>query len=260
MIAAFALVAAVSASLFSPQAAAPPGLAVAVPTDCVVTDAAFTWGFKESFRAYISGSIANGDWTTEGGIGYETPVFTSDVLAGQVALAPLSGELAVDGAMRFTGHEGILDTTISNVRLKLVDAQLLELVVDLRGTTQEFVEVDTADVLFATGDIAAAQWSVEGDGLLITGIPLVLTAQGAEAFGTYPEGEPLDPLDLRLTTAPDCAEQAIAARQAGPGLLVPLLLVGTAMLAVAGSVIVHLRLRAAKRRAAALRDDYSPGA
>ncbi len=260
MIAALALVAAVALPLGAPIDRDPQGTGAAAPAPCVSTGGACTWGFKESFRAYISGSIANGEWTTEGGIGYETPFFASDVLTGQVALAPFSGELAVDGAMRFTGHEGILDTTISNLRLELVDAQRLELVVDLRGTTQEFVEVDTANVLFATGDLAAAQWSVEGDGLLLAGIPLVLTAQGAEAFGTYPEGEPLDPLDLRLATSPECAEQAIAAWQTGQGLLIPLLLVSTVLLAVAGSVFVHLRLRAAKRRAAALRDDYSPGA
>ena len=74
-----------------------------------------------SFRAYISGSIANGEWSTEGDLGYATPVFTTDDLTGELALAPLAGTLAVDGAMRFTGHEGILDTTISNLRVELVD-------------------------------------------------------------------------------------------------------------------------------------------
>lgn len=222
-------------------------LVAAPASTCVATDGGFDWGFKESFRAYLSGSIANGEWTTDGGIGYETPVFTSDELAGSVALAPLGGELAVDGAMRFTGHEGILDTTVSNLRVAL-DGQRLQLIVDVRGTTQEFVEVDTADVLFATGDLAAAEWTAGEDGLLIAGIPLTLTAEGAEAFGTYPEGEALDPLDLRLTTTPACADEAIAARAAGGGMLVPLLIVGLVVLAVAASVLVHLRLRAAKRR------------
>ena len=215
---------------------------------CVATDGGFDWGFKESFRAYISGSIANGEWSTEGDLGYATPVFTTDDLTGELALAPLAGTLAVDGAMRFTGHEGILDTTISNLRVELVDAQRLELVVDLRGTTQEFVEVDTADVLFATGDLSAAEWTAGEGGLLIAGIPLTLTEQGADAFGTYPAGEALDPLDLRLTTTADCAEQAIAARQSGAGMLAPLLIVGVVLLGVAASVVVHLRLRAAKRR------------
>ncbi len=214
---------------------------------CVAVDGGFDWGFKESFRAYLSGSIANGEWTTEGDIGYETPAFTSDALSGEVVLAPLTGQLAVDGGIRFTGHEGILDTTISNLRLELVDSERLELTVDLRGTTQEFVEVDTADVLFATGDLTAAEWEAGEGGVLITGIPLTLTEQGAEAFGTYPAGEPLDPLDLRVATSAECAEQAIAARDAGGGMLVPLLIVALVLVAAVGSVLVHLRLRAAKR-------------
>ena len=39
-------------------------------------DATLTWGFKESFRAYIDGDIANGEWTTSGGATYETPEFS----------------------------------------------------------------------------------------------------------------------------------------------------------------------------------------
>ena len=216
---------------------------------CVATEGGVDWGFKESFRAYLSGSIANGEWTTDGGIGYATPAFTSDELTGEVALDTLSGRLAVDGAIRFTGHEGILDTTVSNLRLEL-DGQRLELVLDVRGTTQEFIEVDTADVLFATGDLTAAEWTAGQGGLLLSGIPLTLTEQGAEAFGTYPAGEPLDPLDLRVVTSAECAQQAIAARDAGGGMLVPLLIVALVLVAAVGSVLVHLRLRAAKRRVA----------
>jgi hypothetical protein len=36
-------------------------------------------------------------------------------------------------------------------------------------------------------------------------IPATLTAAGAAAFGTYPEGEALDPVDLRITVDPACA-------------------------------------------------------
>lgn len=221
------------------------GALLAAPTPaCVATAGGFDWGFKESFRAYLSGSIANGEWSTEGGIGYETPVFITDALAGEVTLTPdaggVGGQLAVDGAMRFTGHEGILDTTISNLRLDLVDGHRLELVVDVRGTTQEFVEVDTADVLFATGDLTAGQWSAGADGLLIAGIPMTLTEQGAETFGTYPAGEGLDPLDLRLVTTPECADQAIQARPVADAGLLPVLVGGAVMAAFAVMAAVAL--------------------
>ncbi|HEV8012740.1 MAG TPA: HtaA domain-containing protein, partial [Pontimonas sp.] len=33
---------------------------------CQVEDVSITWGFKESFRSYISSSIANGSWEVSG--------------------------------------------------------------------------------------------------------------------------------------------------------------------------------------------------
>ncbi len=210
MIAALALAAAAALALPVPVIGAN-----AAPADaCTAEAGSFTWGFKESFRAYISGSIANGEWSTEGDIGYDTPAFFSDDLAGSIDLQGVKGELSVDGAMRFTGHEGILDTTISTVRLVVESPEQLVVVVDVRGTTQDFVPIDSAGVRFLTGDLAAAQWSASGDGLLIESIPLTLTADGAEAFGTYPEGETFDPLTLELATTEACATAALEARAA----------------------------------------------
>ncbi len=231
MIAALALAAAALAL----PVAAPAGEAAAPmtsPVACTAESGAFTWGFKESFRAYISGSIANGEWSTEGGLDYATPAFFSDSLAGSVALDPVEGSLAVDGSLRFTGHEGILDTTISNVRLVVESPERLVVVVDIRGTTQDFVPVDSADVAFLTGDLTAAQWSAAGETLLIDSIPLTLTADGAEAFGTYPEGEAFDPIALSLDTTAACATQAVDARTTGDQ--VPLLIAGGVIAAGVG--------------------------
>lgn len=223
-------------------------LASAPAAGCVAETGAFEWGFKESFRAYISGSIANGEWTTEGGIGYATPAFFAEQLEGALALDPLAGTLAVDGALRFTGHEGILDTTISDVRLVVENPDTLSVVVDIRGTTQDFVPVDSVAVPFLTGDLGAAQWSADGQRLLIEGIPLTLTAEGAAAFGTYPEGEAFDPLDLALTTSAECAASALEARSAGE--TVPLLV--TAAVIVGGVAIGAVLAVLLRRRRATM--------
>ena len=37
---------------------------------CEVREVTITWGFKESFRSYISGAIAEGSWQTSGDVGY----------------------------------------------------------------------------------------------------------------------------------------------------------------------------------------------
>lgn len=245
MIAALALAAAAALALPVPVSGADAAPAEA----CTAEAGAFTWGFKESFRAYISGSIANGEWSTEGDIGYATPNFFSETLAGSVELEPLAGELGVDGAMRFTGHDGILDTTISSVRLVIESPEQLVVVVDVRGTTQDFVPVDSAGVRFLTGDLAAAQWSTSSDGLLIESIPLTLTTDGAEAFGTYPEGEPFDPLTLELATTEACATAALEARAAAGQ--IPLIVAGGLIAFGVGlgallAVVMRRRSRAAQ--------------
>ncbi len=209
---AVAIAAAAPLSVSSPAVAAAP---VAV-SECVASAGSFSWGFKESFRAYVSGSIANGEWTTDGGITYSTPVFVGDELTGNVQLDTVSGELAVDGSMRFTGHDGILDTTIADPQLQFDGAGGLVMVVDITGTTQDFVEVSAADVPFVVGELAAAEWSVDDDLLVIDAVPLTLTAEGAEAFGTYPEGEPFDSLTLTLDADAECAAAALEARATAP--------------------------------------------
>ena len=246
MIAALALAAAAALALPGPVVV--PGSAAA--TECTAETGAFTWGFKESFRAYISGSIANGEWSTEGGIDYATPSFLSNALAGAMALDPIAGELGVDGSMRFTGHEGILDTTISNLRVVVESPERLVVVVDVLGTTQDFVPIDAANVPFLTGDLGAATWSADGDALLIEGIPLTLTAAGAEAFGTYPEGEAFDSLTLELVTSEQCAAAAVGARAASDQ--VPLIVAGGLIaigVSLGAGLAVIVRRRA--RRAAA---------
>ena len=226
----------------------------AVATTCTAEVGTFTWGFKESFRAYISGSIANGEWTTAGGIDYATPNFSSDELAGAMRLDPIEGQLAVDGSLRFTGHEGILDTMIANPRFVIESPDRFVVVVDITGTTQDFVAVDSLDVQFLEGDLGAAAWRVEGDTLVIESIPLTLTAAGADAFGTYPAGEAFDPLTLELATTADCAVAAIAGRESADQL--PLLLAaGVAILgaALGGGLAVLVRRR---RRVATVPSDH----
>ena len=231
-----------------------PGEPLAAPSSCIATSGGFSWGFKESFRAYVSGSIANGEWSTEGGIGYATPAFFSDELSGQMRLDGASdefgGQLGVDGSLRFTGHEGILDTTISNVRLDVESPQRIVMVVDITGTTQDFVAVDSGDVPFLVGDLGAGEWSIANGTLTIDQIPLALTEEGAEAFGTYPAGEVFDPLTITITTTTECSAAALAARSAGEqrAFVVAAAVVGGVGAAAA---VVHLVVRRRRRANAA---------
>jgi len=183
-------------------------IAPAEVVGCTVDGAELHWGFKESFRAYLDGSIANGEWSTAGGATYETPVFTWSGGAGGYDSATAAVDLEFPGSVRFTGHGAILDTTIANPRI-VIEGDRGMLLVDVFGTTQDGSPVDGTALEFAELDLTAAH-ATDGDVVTLTGIRATLTAAGSDAFGTYPAGEELDPLELRIPVDPACAEPVAA--------------------------------------------------
>jgi hypothetical protein len=169
---------------------------------CPVDAATLTWGFKESFRSYISGSIANGEWTVADGATYTTPEFGwSD---GKGAYDPDGGLVQFPGSVNFTGHGGILNTTIASPQLRFIDEDTAVLLLDVSGTTQDGAAVDQQDVEFVELDLAGAVERADGS-LTVTDAPAVLTSAGAAAFGTYPAGEEFDPVSFTLALDPACA-------------------------------------------------------
>jgi hypothetical protein len=217
------LIGAVLAALLVFAPAAP----AAAAADCDVDDATLTWGFKESFRSYISGTIANGEWTVADGATYETPNFGFD---GGTGSYDGNGSLAFDGSIRFTGHGGILDTTVANPELRF-DGGSAALYLDVRGTTQQGDAVDEPGVEFASIDLAGHLESTAGD-VSIVDAPATLTDDGAAAFGTYESGEALDPITVSFTTGEDCA--------AAPA---PIWLFGVLVILVVAAGTVGLMLR-----------------
>jgi hypothetical protein len=176
---------------------------------CPVDDASITWGFKESFRSYISGSIANGEWTVADGATYAVPDFGwSD---GTGAYDPETGEglVAFAGSIRFTGHGGVLDTSVSNPQLRFLDADTAVLLLDVTGVTQEGAPIDQKGVEFV--ELALADAVLVADGTVtITAAPTVLLPAGATAFGTYEAGEPFDPFTATFTLPADCLQPVVA--------------------------------------------------
>ncbi|PJJ61966.1 HtaA domain-containing protein [Compostimonas suwonensis] len=176
---------------------------------CAVTGGTLTWGFKESFRSYISGSIANGEWTVTDGASYETPDFSWANGTGGIDPATDAGNVAFTGAITFTGHGGVLNTTVANPRIELVDESIGYIVLDVTGTTQEGAPVSATGVRFVELDLASGEPGGEGEGATsLSNVPATLTAEGAAAFGTYPEGEAFDPVSYTIETA-DCATTVV---------------------------------------------------
>ncbi|WP_354024713.1 HtaA domain-containing protein [Conyzicola nivalis] len=171
---------------------------------CVVDDATLTWGFKESFRAYISGAIAHGEWTVADGATYAVPNFGWSAGTGGYDAETGEGSLAFAGSIAFTGHGGVLNTIVSNPQVRLIDATTGVLLLDISGTTQDGTAIDSKSVEFADLDLTGVIENDEGS-VTITAAPATLTDAGSAAFGTYPSGEALDPVTLAFSTAADCA-------------------------------------------------------
>ena len=176
-------------------------------TACEVRSWDITWGFKESFRSYLSGTLARGGWDTAGDITYDTPVFTLSGTRGSLAPDGSSGEVTGLGRISFTGHEGFLDQTVSTPRLVIESSDRAFLYLAVSGDTQEGVPVSEPSVRFA--EINIHRFSVDaGAGLwTVREAQVTLTEEGSAAFGTYPAGESLDPMDITIRVTQGCLER-----------------------------------------------------
>lgn len=174
-------------------------------TECAVTASELKWGVKESFRSYISGSIANGEWTTADGATYETPSFIWNTDNGDLAPDLSAGSIAFTGSVNFTGHDGALSMDIANPAVEFSDNGAAYLLLDF-GATDTASEGDPE-----ISQIRAAKIELDGSvdaaaqDLTVTDAPVRLTSEGAEAFngayGDYAAGDEMDPISMTATVA-----------------------------------------------------------
>ncbi|KQT99479.1 HtaA domain-containing protein [Sanguibacter sp. Leaf3] len=157
-----------------------------------------SWGVKESFRSYIASPIAKGSVTVGGGAtnngtsyGFAQTATTFDGSTGLTTFA---------GSVNFTGHDGALDTTFENLRVRVDSPTAGVLVADARGKSFDTGGAyELLDVELATLALPAPQ--VDGDVSTWVSAPAALTAAGAQAFaGFYAAGSALDPVTFSVVT------------------------------------------------------------
>lgn len=167
---------------------------------CVVSGGTMSWGVKERFRSYISGSIANGEWQTSAGASYERPNFTWGDASGEFNPNDGTGKVTFVGTVHFTGHEGLLDLTLSNPTVEFDGDGKAALLLDAKSTDmQGKVTVDKQQVWFADL-VAPSNVQPQNDKLDVAEMPATLTNTGATAFaGFYEPEEELDPLTVSLS-------------------------------------------------------------
>jgi len=177
---------------------------------CAVTDGTLSWGVKERFRSYISGTIANGSWDTTDGATYETPEFQWSGATGSFDPASGTGSVSFPGTVHFTGHDGVLDLTLGNPTIDL-EGETAALLLDAHSNDMEGEVAVDAQQEWVGDVVLDAAPQPDGDAVAASDLATTLTSSGAAAFaGFYEAGEALDPISFSLTVE-GCDQAAPAA-------------------------------------------------
>lgn len=207
--AAVATAAALGATVFAlpalaAEGAAAGGRAAAAPK-LELTDGTLEWGVKESFRKYLASSFSGGKITVKDGATQAAGngAFTFTDGKGTYDTATHGTDTAFKGGVNFYAHGGVLDITLSDVKLATTGTGGA-ITVDV--TTPKGTE---DDVEFASLDLSAVKpGKGEGGAMVFKDIPATLTKAGSEAFdGQYKEGDALDPATLSVKAVAEPSEK-----------------------------------------------------
>lgn len=190
-----------------------------------IEDAAVDWGVRRTFREYVTGSIAKGEWKLSAGAQDGGALFRFPQGEGTYDDKKQTFDADFAGAVRFTGAHG-LDLALSKVGVEVKDGKgtLFANVESTGSKGSKGVTLKKAPLItFAAKELKPK------DGLVsLTEVPSKLTADGAKAFGgMYKAGSEMDPLslavgldaDAKLPALPDLGSSASPtpqAKKAGP--------------------------------------------
>lgn len=160
-------------------------------SDGTIKSANLGWGVRDSFRNYVRGGIANGSWELNG------TTYSSDAFNwsnGTGTFKGGKGSISFSGSVRFTGHHGILDTTIANPRLE-INGNSGTLYATMNSNDPSGKATNYGEVALLKVDLSGLQSST--DAVSVNGAATTLTAEGAKAFaGFYDAGKDMAPLSF----------------------------------------------------------------
>ncbi|MGW7075940.1 HtaA domain-containing protein [Streptomyces sp. NPDC054866] len=169
-----------------------------------IEDAAVDWGVRRTFREYVTGSIAKGEWKLSAGAQDGGALFRFPQGEGTYDKKKQTLDADFAGAVRFTGEHG-LDLALSKVAVEVKDGKGT-LSADVHSKGDKGVTLKNAPlVTFAAEELKPK------DGLVsLTEVPSKLTADGAKAFGgMYKAGSEMDPLSLAVALDADAKLPAL---------------------------------------------------
>lgn len=156
-----------------------------------------SWGIKSSFIAYLGTAAANGTITPSNGAARSGSGFTWGTGSG--VLEP-GATVSFPGSVHLTAHDGVLDLTLSNLRVSASSATAGTLIADISSQDMSGNDASGTNV-----NLASLTFSQLADGR--ANASATITADGAVAFsGFYEAGDELDPLTITMAGAHPASE------------------------------------------------------
>ncbi|PRA82357.1 hypothetical protein CQ045_06700 [Microbacterium sp. MYb66] len=129
------------------------------------------WAISSSFANYITSPIAQGSIAVSDGATRSGGQFQfGQTVGGDYDLASGLGSVVYRGSVRFTGHHGVLDVTVSNPQIRITSS----------GAATLYVTSGGAQVPFATLDLTRAARITANGAVTYTAAPAALTAAGRD--------------------------------------------------------------------------------
>src|SRR3546814_1010818 len=126
---------------------------------------------------------------------FRSPSFGWSGAAGAFDPSAHTGDASFAGAIHFTGHDGLLDTTVADPTLRFAADGTAQLLVDLTSLSMEDAIAGNAEaaetvtqVPLVTLDLTASPLQTQGDTIAAIAVPTAITPEGFEAFGSYEPG------------------------------------------------------------------------
>ncbi|MCS3442651.1 hypothetical protein M2389_001427 [Microbacterium phyllosphaerae] len=144
---------------------------VTTPTKpaATVPGGSLRWAISSSFTKYVVGDIAKGAIDVSGGATRSGGLFQfGQTVGGDYNASTGLGSVVYRGSVRFTGHAGVLDVTVSNPQISVTSTSAATLFVTHAGSR----------VAFATLDLSRATVTKANGAVTYSGAPAALTAEG----------------------------------------------------------------------------------
>ncbi|TVU56140.1 hypothetical protein FQK23_10090 [Corynebacterium aurimucosum] len=182
-----------------------------VPVAHAETSCTWNWGIKQSFRSYIKGNIARGGWGASG-IGFSGDEKGNGAFVFQASAPTSSGgtvTIPFQGTLNFTGHDGVLDMTMSDFKV-IASGDQAKVTVDYvsyelnRSNYTRGAQIQGDDEVIATINL---QEPVKDNGSAVNLAGTTsLSAGGVKLFtGFYEQGEKLDPSSGTIALDGSCS-------------------------------------------------------